>query len=147
MKKTFYLALAVLPFLAIGLAVFERAHAQTPCPTGAVPSDSARLCWTNALENVDGSPIPATGPTALKETRIRRSICNADGSFGAMIETITVPPDVGVALFSALPPARHCFQARHANNSDTLSDWSPLARKTTTAPAPAKPRQPNLTIA
>ncbi|MGH8222041.1 MAG: hypothetical protein ACREQZ_03620, partial [Woeseiaceae bacterium] len=125
------------------LAIAHNAYAQTPCPTGPVPNDAARVCWTNPTANVDGSSIPATGPAALKSTDIYRSLCNADDTAGATIQTITVLPTIGVVLFEGLPPGRHCFRARVTNNAGVVSASSATGRKTTTAPAPPKPRQPN----
>ena len=137
---------ALLVALVLALAgIAIDAHAQTACPTGAVPADSARVCWRNPTENTDGSAIPATGPAALVESQVRRSGCNSSGGFGTAIETVTVPASIGVVLFERLPPGENCFQVR-TRNADTWSAWSQLVKKTTTAPAPPKPRQPNVTI-
>lgn len=139
-------ALSLLAGAAL-MATFQSASAQSVCPTSIVAPDAARVCWRNATVNVDGSAIAATGPGALKETIVRRSICAADGTFGALIETVTVTADVGYLLFENLPPAVHCFQARHSNNAGELSGWSAIARKTTTAPPPPRPKAPGSVLA
>lgn len=141
-----YLLAALTVVVVLFLSVVLDADAQTVCPTGAVASDAARVCWRNPTENTDGSAIEATGPTSLIETQVRRSVCNASGGMGSIVETITVPATIGVALFTGLPPARHCFQARIRNELAEWSAWSGVADKTTTAPAPPKPRQPNVTV-
>ncbi len=136
--------MVALVLAIVGVAI--DAHAQTACPTGAVASDAARVCWRNPTENTDGSPITAEPPVALVEAQVRRSVCASGGGMGAIVETLTVPATVGVVLFTGLPPARHCFQVRVRNGIPEWSAWTGVVDKTTTAPAPPKPRQPNATI-
>lgn len=124
-----WVVIFVLGLLA-GLAWSTPAQAQT------VAVDAAKVTWVNATLLTDGSPVPATGDNAIKETQVQRSVCNADGTFGTNLQQINVPPTILLVLFENLPPAKHCFRARHANNAGLMSNWSVVVSKTTVAPPP-----------
>lgn len=140
--------LALLLFAAPALAQ------QTCPPTGTVASDAALLCWTNATQDVNGNPLPATGPFALTQTRVQRATvaATASCSFTTIAETLNVVPAVTQMFFQNLPAGKHCFRARHASrdeaNVELLSDWTATVSKVATPPAPppAKPRPLTITI-
>lgn len=130
------------------------AFAQQTCPpTSPVASDAALLCWINATQDVNGNPLPATGPFSLTQTRIQRSTgASCQTTFGTVTETLNVTPDVLMVLFENLPAGRWCYRARHvsrdAANVELLSDWSATVSKVAAAPTPppAKPRPVTITI-
>jgi len=117
-----------------------------------VASNSAKLTWVNATTFVPvapatvGDPLPTTGPEAIITTRIERSICNADGTFGTVLETLNVPITILTAQFDNLAAAVQCFHVRHIQTNGGMSAWSPIAKKITTLPALAKPKPPVITI-
>lgn len=111
---------------------------------------AARVSWTNATQDVNGEPLPASGPGALTQTRIQRSIAaNCPTNFGPVEQTLNVTPDVSSVLFENLAPGRHCFRARHisrdAANVEQFSDWSATVAKTISAPV-VRARPPTITI-
>lgn len=116
-----------------------------------VAPNAARVSWTNATQDVDGSALPATGPGALTQTRIQRALVGAAAncSFGTVAQTLNVTPDVLSVLFENLEAGKHCFRARHisrdASDAELLSDWSASVSKVV-APAVVRPRPPTITI-
>lgn len=137
---------AVVAALLLALAALAwDAHAQTPCPSGAVANDATRVCWRNATEFVDGSAIPATGPTALSHSEVAKGACTATGT-PATWELLRVTADVGYMLFEAQPAGWLCFRARHELADGTKGNWTAWVRKELTAPPPPKPRAPSVTI-
>lgn len=138
---------ALLLFAAPALAQ------QTCPPTGGIASDAALLCWVNATEDVNGNPLPATGPFSLTQTRIQRSTgATCQTTFGTAVETLNVTPDVKMVLFENLPAGRWCYRARHVSRDaasvELLSDWSAVATKIAAAPTPppAKSKPTTITI-
>lgn len=119
-----------------------------PADAQTVAVDAAKVSWVNATQMSDGSPIPAAGDNALKETQVQRGACNADGTFGVVQQQVNVLPTVLFVLFENLPPAKYCFRARHVTNGLLNSNWSAVASKTTLAPPPPtqKTRPPVITI-
>lgn len=100
----------------------------------------AALSWTNATLNTDATVIPASGPTALKQTEVQYGICDAAGLFPA------VPGGSALALFPAttftftgLANGAYCFRARHQTNEGTNSAFSATVKKTI---APVKTKAP-----
>jgi hypothetical protein len=123
--------------LVVGCELIPTAAAQT------VAYNEALISWENATETTDGSPIPATGSDALATTRIIRSLCNADGSAGANLQTLTVPVPGGPlsVLFGPLPDNTvQCFRARHVTAAGTFSDFSATVSKAI-IPPPAPPKK------
>jgi hypothetical protein len=131
------------------------ALAQQTCPpTGTIAVDAALLCWTNATQDVNGNPLPATGPFALTQTRVQRAVVGSTAScaFTVIAETLNVTPDVTQMFFQNLPVGKHCFRARHISRDsadvELFSDWTATVSKVTTSPVPppAKPRPLTITI-
>lgn len=149
-----------LPFLLLifGTVAWSTSHAQVACPpTSAIPTNNVLVCWTNATENVPvppetiGTPIPATGPDALKTTTVQRAqvAASATCAFGTIAQTLNVTPDVTRVYFENLPDFKHCFRVKHVNNADASSAWSGTVSKTTTTPqppAPPKSKPPTISI-
>lgn len=131
---------AILFALLVAIAAIAvqvpSARAQT------VPYNAALISWENATSYTDGIPL---NPAAdLLETRIERSICNADGTAGATLQTLTVPVPGGPlsVLFETLPDnTLQCFRARHVSTAGVLSAFSVTVSKAITSP-PKKPRPP-----
>lgn len=119
-----------------------------PADAQTVAVDAAKVTWVNATQMSDGSPIPATGDNALKETQIQRGSCNADGTFGVVQQQVNVLPTVLMVLFENLPPAKYCFRGLHVTNGLRNSNWSGVASKTTVAPPPPiqKTKPPVITV-
>ena len=128
---------ALAGLFVFGLMFACTSHAQT------VAYNEAVVSWENATEYNDGTPLSLSD---LKETRIFRSLCNADGTAGATLQTITVPVVGGPlsVLFQNLPDNTvQCFNARHVSVQDVSSNLSPTVSKAITPPAaPKKPRPP-----
>jgi hypothetical protein len=142
------LAWFLVPFFFVAAcAVAVDAHAQTACPTGAVANDAARVCWRNATLMADGATIPTdpADPLALKSTQVSYGKCTATDPPDLQSLT-TVPATIGFVLYEALEPATWCFRARHELNNGTWGNFTGFVRKTTTAPAPAKPKPPSITV-
>lgn len=135
-------AIAFIVEILVGGILAFNAEAQV-APT------AASLTWTNATTDVNGTPLPATGPGALTQTRIQRSLNCTSSGFGTVAQTLNVTPDVLSVLFENLEPGTHCFRARHvsldAANVEVLSNWSTTVSKIVTAPI-GKPRPPVITI-
>jgi hypothetical protein len=140
--KYFFLAAFVVAAIAAGC---ERAHAQTACPTDAVASNAARVCWTNASEMTNGTAIPAAGPQSLATTTVGYGACTATTT-PSSTSTLTVPATLGFALIENLAAGVWCFRARHELVDGTAGPWSGWIRKTLTAPTPPKPRAPSITV-
>lgn len=141
-------------FAALLLFVSSQAFAQQACPpTGTIATDAALLCWVNATQDVNGNALPATGPFSLTQTRIQRSTgATCQTTFGTVVETLNVTPDVTMVLFESLPAGRWCYRARHVSRDaasvELLSDWSAVATKIAAAPTPppAKAKPTTITI-
>lgn len=92
-------------------------------------ANQVTLTWTNATENTDGSLIEETGPTALTETVIQWSACDASTpSVQPPVEEMTVPPTVTEVVIDT-GTGYFCFHAKHVNESGMISDWSGVAQK------------------
>jgi hypothetical protein len=92
-------------------------------------ANQVTLTWTNATENTDGTPIEATGPTALKETVIQWSACDASTpSVQPPAEEVIVPP-TATEVVIATGSGYFCFQGKHVNEAGEVSDWSNVAQK------------------
>lgn len=104
----------------------------------AVPAWAVTVSWANPVQNTDNSPIPATGPGALKETRIEWGSCTGSGStvaFGTKAgETkITTPATQATVTLNA---GRYCFRAFAVNAQGVDSDPSSLAEMVIYKPKP-----------
>lgn len=140
--------------ITLALLFAGAAQAQQTCPpTGTVAVDAALLCWTNATQDVNGNPLPATGPGSLTGTRVQRAVVAAtvSCSFTTIAETLNVTPDVKLMFFQNLAPGKHCFRIRHVADNpapNDVSDWSATASKVTVSPTPppAKPKPLTITI-
>lgn len=101
-------------------------------PTIAL-ADQVTLSWTNATENTDGTPIEATGPTALVSTVIEWSMCDPETSMVQVpLQEVTVPASVTTHVI-ATGSGTFCFRAKHVNEAGESSDWSNVAVKTVNA--------------
>lgn len=102
----------------------------------------AVLEWSHPTLNVDGTPINATGPGAIKGYRIEYGIC----------------PAVGISLFVPYPlteavigpfagSTTACFQVRTQNNYGLESDPTGVVTKTFPEEVPPAPTAPlNLSV-
>jgi hypothetical protein len=136
-----------LPFriflVAVLLLISGVAFAQT------APYNAASISWENATDATDGAILPVAPPEvpdALSRTEIYRSVCNADGTAGTTVETLSVPVPGGPlsVLFQNLPDNTvQCFRARHYTYSGQQSALSVTVSKAITPPSPPKkPRPP-----
>jgi len=115
----------------IGVILGTAANAQEAC--------SATLTWTDPTLNTDGTTIPVTGPTALKETWVEYSICLAGGvDFANSIMTLESQPSQSHCV-TGLEAGDWCFVAYAVNNQDNASDASNMAVKTVITAIPAVP--------
>jgi hypothetical protein len=119
-----------------------------------VATDAAKLTWTNATQNTDGTPIPATGDKALGSVRIQRSVVStcdaAAGPFGTPAEVLNIAVPATTATFANLTPAgKHCFRAASVLVDGTLGPWSAVLTKLIVIPPPPTPpkaKPPTITI-
>lgn len=112
---------------------------------GQVASNAARITWVNATQLENGAPIPATGPESIIQTRVVRGSCNADGSFGVVLETLNVPVTATSVLFEQIAAGTYCYRARHVQENLGLSGWSVTVSKVAVQPV-SKPKPPSITI-
>lgn len=107
----------------------------------AAMGGSATVSWRLATNYTDGTPIAATGPTALGWTRIEYGPC-AGPVLGTDTFNVIVPyPEVSLQLTN-LPVGTTCFQAwtQLANGAESI-DHSNVATKVVASPSvqPAPP--------
>ena len=99
--------------------------------------------WDNPTTNVDGTPIPDTGPESLQTWRIEYGTCSAPGVFGTKVgEFIRTRPAGGAPLTTAtnnLPPGNTCVRVYVANAAGNESSPSNVASKVIDAATPRSP--------
>jgi hypothetical protein len=129
--------------LVVGCELIPTAAAQT------VAYNAARVHWDNATTATDGAALPIAPPDvpdALARTEIYRSVCNADGTAGATVETLSVVVPAGPlsVLFENLPDnTTQCFRARHFTFGGKSSNLTAAVSKAITPLVlPKKPRPP-----
>jgi hypothetical protein len=112
----------------------------------------ATVTWKNATQDTAGALLPATGPEALRDTRVRFGTCNATNDGIATVrDLITVPASQLSLLVTGLPAGTFCFQAQHSTNEaalgaasgDGVSAWTSVVTKTF---APRKPKAPTSVV-
>lgn len=100
------------------------------------------LSWTNATENEDGTPIPATGPLAFdltEATTIAFGLSDGAGDIAAPITVRVYVPGVASATISVTTVGEWCFKGFHKNQAGTVSAQSNVACKTVLPTAPQPP--------
>lgn len=103
----------------------------------------AKLTWTLATQNTDGTAIPATGPERLAATRLEWGSCDGAG-FGIQAGEQIAPVPVTEYTVTGLAAGEHCFRAysQLANGAESVP--TNVVRKTI---EPAIPEPPgNLTV-
>lgn len=87
------------------------------------------LEWTNATQNVDGTPIVATGPGSLATTKINWGACNPDDTPAEPLLEKFVPTTVPGASettdITIWTPGRWCFLGYHINVGDPANSIDP----------------------
>jgi hypothetical protein len=109
---------------------------------GAFAAD-ATVSWQLPKKQVDGSAIPASGPDALKSTRIKWSICKTGGAFGTKLgeKEFLMPATSGT--ISGLDAGKtYCIQALVTNNGGESSSWSNTVSKQIPAEPVTPPKPP-----
>lgn len=96
--------------------------------------------WTNATQNTDGTPIPATGPGSISETRVTYGTCNATKTaIATVLGTVTTTGTGTSGVTPNLAPGIYCGSAQHVNTFGLLSVPSNVASKEILAPTPKAP--------
>lgn len=127
----------IIPFLLLASPAFGQ----------TIPTDSAHLTWTNATQNTDNTPIPATGPKSLKFTRVQRSVGCTTTTFGTVAEQFDLAVSMADFMFAGLRPAgKHCFKLAHVLEDDTVGSFGSVVSKQITIPQPPKAKPPTYTI-
>ena len=108
----------------------------------------ATINWQLPTKQVDGSNIPASGPDALKATRVKWSVCKANNTFGTKLGEREFPVPATSGTITGLDAGKtYCFQALAVNNGGESSRWSnTVSRQIPTEPVkpPVKPEPPIL---
>jgi len=145
--KSTKVGIAIVALLAvlISLAFCTAAKAQVACPAGAV-CEITTVTWTAPTSNTDGSPILATGPSALVGFRVEWGTCGAGNTFnpptaGVLIDFATPGPTVRSFQVNQPKPSTWCFRL-NASNATNASAWTTPVSKTTLAPPPPVPNPP-----
>jgi hypothetical protein len=94
--------------------------------------------WNNALSNVDGSPIPTSGPGSIVSTKIEYGTCNLT-AFGTKLGEFTANYPATSTATPNLGPGTYCFRAIHTNTYGEVSDPSNVISRTVQAPKPNPP--------
>lgn len=100
--------------------------------------------WTNATTDVEGKPIPATGPGAIKETLLEFGPCGTGSTAAAPVwgtkagEKIVAMPALTTTTTHA-DGAVVCVRAQSVNNGGWRSGWSNVTQKTAPTAAPNPP--------
>lgn len=110
------------------------------CGSTAFAAD-ATVSWTAPVQNVDNTPIPATGDLALKQYIIQYGTCNAGGTAitGTPTSTTVAAPATSATLSGFSYNTTVCFGVKAENNAGAQSALSTVVSKTWTAPAPKPP--------
>ena len=118
--------------------------------TSAIAAD-ATINWQLPTKQVDGSNIPASGPDALKSTRVKWSICKANNTFGTKLGEREFPVPATSGTITGLDAGKtYCIQALAVNNGGESSRWSntvarEIPTESVTPPKPpTKPEPPIL---
>jgi hypothetical protein len=100
---------------------------------------SATITWQNPTQNVDGTPIPATGAGALTGTRVEWGTCNV-AAFGTRAGELVVPAPATTATIPGLAEgSTFCFRAFSQNTFGEQSATSNIISRIIPAPRPRPP--------
>ena len=154
-KINFVIAAAIL--LVIAVSVMSDANAQEPVCNAT--HCEVRLTWELPTENVDGSPIPATGQFALDRIAVGWYVCTDGNDLSNQTFTDLPPVQTSALIEYSNAPGTYCFgvYARNANDECTpqtscrWSGQSNVAQRTVVVIPPvipgARPNPPtNVTI-
>lgn len=124
-----------------------QAKAQTTCPQPA-EWNRANVCWTNATQNTDDTPIATTCPAGVSAcgklalTRIEYGTCVGtppNQTFGTKVGEIVVAAPASQLSLSALVPQMYCLRGFHKNDVSNESVASGLTTRTVKGPTPKAP--------
>jgi hypothetical protein len=100
---------------------------------------TATISWQNPTQNVDGSPIPATGAGSLVSTRVDWGTCSGT-AFGTKQGEVVVPMPATTATIPDLADgATVCFRAFSRNTFGEQSATSNIVSRIIPAPRPRPP--------
>lgn len=103
----------------------------------------ATINWQLPTKQVDGSAIPASGPDALKSTRVKWSICKTGNTFGTKLGEREFPVPATSGTITGLDAGKtYCIQALVTNNGGESSSWSNTVSKQIPAEPVTPPVQP-----
>jgi hypothetical protein len=106
----------------------------------AVHAASASLTLQNPTTNVDGSPIPSTGPGSLASARCEWSICLSGGGFGTVLGSQSATQPVTTMTIPGLNVAtNYCFRCFVTNTYGEQSAASNVVSRLIPAPVPRPP--------
>ena len=113
------------------------------CVTSIALAGDLTVTWVNATQDTTGVALPTDGSAqALKSTLVSWGVCNADGTFPSVADTVTVLMPAVTTKILALADGKWCVRARHQNNALVLSNWSATASKVL-ATVVVKPKPPS----
>lgn len=88
---------------------------------------------------VDGTDMPATGPTSLAKIVLERGTCNGT-AFGTKEAEITITPPATQGTFTNVPQnSTQCYRGRAFLVNNEVSVYSNVVQRTITTPGPNAP--------
>jgi len=100
------------------------------------------ISWVNATDDVDGQPLPATGPNAIERTSVGWYLCVNNTPIASRNFTEYPPAQTTATITIPDVPGDYCINAWHQNNAGLFSDASNEVIKTVAPPAPVAPKAP-----
>ena len=105
--------------------------------TPAVFAADVSVSWTQPVQNMDGTAIPATGPGSIQTNRVQWGTCNGP-AFGTLIGSFSFPAATSYVV-TGLAPAAYCFRAYAINTYGQASAASNVSSKAVDPPTPNPP--------
>jgi hypothetical protein len=108
--------------------------------SGQVIAADLTINWQNPTQDVTGAPLPTSGSSALKDTRVEVGTCNADNTFRTKTAELLVNQPTTTAVFTGLATnTKYCFRAFARNNALEVSSSSNIIAKWVPTAAPKPP--------
>lgn len=108
--------------------------------TTAAQAATAQVSWQLPTTNIDGSPIPATGPGSIAAARVEWGSCLESNVFGtAAGEVVVAAPANTTTVINLAAATTYCFRVFARNTYGAESGPSNTAAKAIPTPVPGVP--------